>query len=36
MTDSEILVKTAAGTEEMKARSRKLPPRLRALLIMAN
>lgn len=36
MTDTEILIKTAAGTEEVKARSRKLAPRMRTVLIMAD
>lgn len=36
MSDADILVKTAAGSEEVKARSRKLAPRLRTVLIMAD
>jgi hypothetical protein len=36
MTDQDIPVKTSAGTEEVKARSRKLSPRLRTMLIMAD
>ena len=36
MSDAVILIKTAAGTEEVKARSRKLPPRMRTMLIMAD
>jgi hypothetical protein len=36
MSDPEIFVKTDAGTEEVKARSRKLPPRLRTMLIMVD
>lgn len=36
MIEADILVKTAAGSNEIKARSRKLPPRLRTLLIMAD
>lgn len=36
MIDAEILVKTPAGTDEVKARSRKLPPRMRTMLIMAD
>ena len=34
MNSSDIVVKTADGLEELKARSRKLPPRLRTMLIM--
>ena len=36
MIDAQILVKTPAGTDEVKARSRKLPPRMRTMLIMAD
>lgn len=36
MIDADILVKTAAGSDEIKARSRKLAPRLRTVLIMAD
>ena len=36
MIEAEFLVKTAAGSDEIKARSRKLPPRLRTLLILAD
>lgn len=34
MTDTDIFVKTEAGVEEIRARSRKLPQRLRTMLIM--
>lgn len=34
MNDSDIFFKTAAGIDEVKARSRRLPPRLRTMLIM--
>lgn len=36
MTESEIFVKTDAGADEVRARSRKLPPRLRTMLIMVD
>lgn len=36
MAESRIFEKTEAGTEEVKARSRKLTPRLRAMLIMVD
>ena len=36
MNDSAIYVKTTTGAEEVKARARKLPPRLRTMLIMVD
>lgn len=36
MVESRIFEKTEAGAEEVKARSRKLAPRLRAMLIMVD
>jgi hypothetical protein len=36
MVDAEVLVKTTAGLQEITARSRRLPPRLRSVLIMAD
>lgn len=36
MTEFEIFVKTEAGADEVRARSRKLPPRLRTMLIMVD
>ncbi len=36
MSGSEVFEKTDAGTEEVRARSRKLPPRLRTMLIMVD
>jgi hypothetical protein len=36
MAESRIFEKTEAGAEEVKARTRKLPPRLRAMLIMVD
>jgi hypothetical protein len=36
MAESRIFEKTEAGAEEVKARSRKLAPRLRAMLIMVD
>ncbi len=36
MNDSAIYIKTTTGTEEVKARARKLPPRLRTMLIMVD
>lgn len=34
MNSIDIVVKTTAGADELKSRSRKLPPRLRTMLIM--
>jgi hypothetical protein len=34
MNSTDIVVKTAAGVDELKSRSRKLAPRLRTMLIM--
>jgi hypothetical protein len=36
MNNNDIPVKTVSGTEEVSKRSRKLPPRLRTLLIMVD
>jgi hypothetical protein len=36
MNETDIFVKTSAGTEEVKARSRQLPQRLRTMLIMVD
>lgn len=36
MSGSEVFEKTDAGTAEVRARSRKLPPRLRTMLIMVD
>ena len=36
MDSNDIPVKTTAGTEEVSRRSRKLPPRLRTMLIMVD
>jgi hypothetical protein len=36
MYETDIYVKTSAGAEEVKARTRKLPPRLRTLLILVD
>ena len=36
MNDNDLYVKTAAGADEVKARSHALPPRLRTMLIMVD
>ena len=36
MNETDILTKTAAGSNEIKSRARQLPPRLRGLLIMVD
>ena len=36
MNETDIPTKTTAGSDELKARSHQLPPRLRALLIMVD
>ena len=36
LNDNDIYAKTAAGQDELRTRARKLPPRLRTLLIMVD
>lgn len=36
MSDTDIYTKTSAGTDEVRARARKLPQRLRTMLIMVD